>query len=134
MRRVSTEDHVAISDQLGRYCWLIDHGERSAWLALWAKDGVFAGATPEPLVGHEALGGIVDMVFDGAGGRRMRHVFGNLHCDYLESEDVVRARFYNEITNWTDGGKLVELVICEATLVREGGGWLIKRNEFTRLN
>lgn len=134
MRRVTTDDHVSISDHLGRYCWHVDHGERSEWLALWAEDGEFAGATPEPLRGHAALGGIVDMVFDGAEGRRMRHTVGNLHCDYLEGEHLVRARFYNEIANWEAGGKLAELVICEMTLVRNGGGWLIQRNAFTRLN
>lgn len=134
MRRVSMEDHVAIADHLGRYCWHVDHGERAEWLALWTEDGEFIGATPEPLVGQVALGGIVDMAFDGAGGRRMRHLYGNLHCDYLEGEDVVRARFYNVITTWIEGGKLGELVVCEMTLVRDGGGWLIRRNAFTRLN
>lgn len=134
MQRLSTEDYSSIQDHLGRYCWHIDHGERSAWLSLWSEDGAFSGATPEPLVGHAALGGIVDMVFDGAEGRRMRHSHTNLHCDYLGSRDLVRARFYNVISNWTEGGRLEELVICEMTLRRDGEGWLILRNEFSRLN
>jgi hypothetical protein len=133
MGRVSTEDHVAIADHLGRYCWHVDHGERREWLALWAEDGVFAGATPEPLVGHAQLGGIAEMVWDGAGGRRMRHAVNNLHCDYLDGKDLVRARLYNEITSWVEGGRLVELVVCEMTLARQGDGWLIRRNQFTRL-
>lgn len=128
---VTTEDFVAISDHLGRYCWAVDDGDEEGWVALWTEDGVFTGATPEPCVGREALKGVPRYEKQLANGR-MRHQTGNLHCDYVESDrDTVRARYYNLVTLWVDTPKFTAMAVCEAILVRNGSGWLIKRNDTT---
>lgn len=131
-KRVSTEDHVAISDLMGRYCWLIDDGLADEWAALWTEDGVFAGFGPNPLVGREALKALPRGA--GASGGKSRHLVGNLHCNYGETENIVIARFYSLVTDWTKGGSFKVLGICQATLVRDGDGWKIQRNEVRLLH
>jgi 3-phenylpropionate/cinnamic acid dioxygenase small subunit len=130
---VTTDDYVSISDFLGRYCWLVDSNEEDAWSALWLEDGVFTGVTPEPLVGHEALKTVPRNQFNLSQGK-MRHHYGNLHCDYAEgSRDEVRARYYNNVSMWKSGGSFVCMALCDVQLVRKGAGWLIRRNDTTLL-
>jgi hypothetical protein len=121
---VRSADFIAISDFIARYCWLVDHGEAEAWVGLWASDGVFIGAGPEPVVGREALKQVVEHVVRS----KMRHHYGNLYCEYLGDEATVRARYYNQISQWADGGSLMSLVLTELTLVRNQDSWLIKLN------
>ncbi len=124
---ISTEDYVSVSDLLGSYCWRVDEGDADEWLKLWTDDGTFAGATPEPLVGHDQLRIIVGLSNQSNG--NMRHMMGNLHCTYGETQDTILARFYNFVTDWTNGGAFRVLAVCNATIVRSGDGWKVKRND-----
>ena len=125
--RVTTDDHVAISDLLGRYCWAVDNGRGEDWAALWTEDGVLTGAEPQPVVGRAALTQNPYRAYAAFGGT-MRHLLGNLHCDYGATRDVVHARFYNWVSTWKDGGVPVSMAVCEAVFVRHGDGWLIQSN------
>ena len=125
---VSTDDFIAISDHMGRYCWAVDANDEEGWAALWTEDGVFAGVLPEPLVGREALKAVPRLEHQQAGGR-MRHVIGNLHCDYQGDQDTVLARYYNLVTTWVDGGSFTGMATSQVLLVRNGPGWLVKRND-----
>ena len=127
---VSIEDYVKISDHMGRYCWAVDEGDEEGWVALWTEDGVFTGIRPEPVVGREALKDVPRDEKLQANGR-MRHLIGNLHCDYLGDQNTARARYYNLVTTFIDGGRFTCMAICEVILVRNGEGWLIKRNDAT---
>jgi hypothetical protein len=128
MARVSTDDWVAISDFFGRYCWFVDENKADEWAALWTEDGTFTGTSPNPIVGREALKSIPTSSWaQGAGA--MRHAFANLYLDYGDTKDTVIAHLYNQVSHWQDGGKLFVMAICTATLVRNGDGWLIKRND-----
>lgn len=124
---LSADDFAAISDHIARYCWHVDRGDSDAWVALWTPDAVFVGAGPEPLVGRAALRAIPARVV----AAQMRHLFGNLSGCYLDNKDLVRIRYYNFITTWKDGGALMSMVASELTMVRDGAGWLIGRNEST---
>ena len=125
---VSTDDFVSISDFLGRYCWRVDQGDEEGWAALWTDDAVFAGVTPEPVVGREALKGIVRMSFAGSGGT-IRHQIGSLNCDYDgDSKDVAIARYYNLVTNWMQGGAFTCSAASTVRLLRHGDSWLIERS------
>ncbi|MDE1154092.1 MAG: nuclear transport factor 2 family protein [Micavibrio sp.] len=124
---VSTDDYVAVSDLLGNYCWKVDEGDADEWIKLWTEDGTFAGATPEPLVGPDQLKIIVALSNQSNG--KMRHMMGNLHCCYGETEDTILARFYNFVTDWTDGGSFKVLAVCNAIIVRIGEDWKVKRND-----
>ena len=126
---ISTDDYVAISDHLGRYCWLVDSGDEEGWAALWTEDGAFTGVTPEPVIGREALKTIPRFEKQAANGR-MRHLIGSLHCDYIGGDrNTVRARYYNLVTNWVQGGAFTCMAVCDAVIVRSGEGWLVKRND-----
>jgi ketosteroid isomerase-like protein len=126
--RVSDADFNAISDHMGRYCWHVDSGEGDEWAALWTEDGVFTGPHPEPVVGREALKRVPLDAFEQAGGK-IRHMVANLHCDYIDGDkDKVRARYYNFVTSWVNGGAFACMAIAEVVLVRDGDGWLIQRN------
>jgi hypothetical protein len=124
---VSPEDFVAISDHMGRYCWTVDECDEEAWVALWTEDGVFTGVFPEPLVGREALKAVPRSAKQMANGR-LRHIIGNLHCDYRGGRDTVLARYYNLVTDWVEGGRFNCMATCQVTLVRDGPGWLVARN------
>ena len=130
---VSTDDYVSISDFLGRYCWRVDQGDEEGWVALWTEDAVFAGVTPEPVVGREALKGIVRMSFTGSGGT-IRHQVGSLNCDYDgDSREVVIARYYNLVTNWMKGGAFTCSAASTMRLLRNGDSWLIARSDSVTL-
>jgi 3-phenylpropionate/cinnamic acid dioxygenase small subunit len=125
---VSTEDYVAISDHLARYCWMVDDGDEEGWIGLWTEDGVFAGLTPEPIVGSEALRGVVRMA-QASGPGKTRHMVANLMCDYRDGHDSVLASYYNFVTNWAQGGRMVVMALSRVQLERSGAGWLIRRND-----
>jgi ketosteroid isomerase-like protein len=130
---VSTDDFVSITDFLGRYCWRVDQGDEEGWAALRAEDAVFAGVTPEPVVGREALKGIPRMSFANSGGT-IRHMIGSLNCDYEEdSKDVAIARYYNLVTNWVDKGAFTCLAASTVRLLRHGDSWLIARSDSVNL-
>jgi len=126
--RVTTEDYLAINHHLSRYCWAFDEGNDEAYAALWAEDGVFTGVTPDPVVGHEGLKALVRAGAE-RNKRRGRHLVGNLICEYGASRDAVTARYYNFVTNWTDGGAFRAMAMCTVQLKRDGDGWLIARND-----
>lgn len=130
---VTTDDFVSISDFFGRYCWLVDDGDEDGWVSLWAEDGVFAGATPQPVVGREALKSVPRGVMANNQGR-LRHLIGSLHCDYSgRDSDKVQARYYNFVTNWKAGGAMTCLAISTVRLRRDGSSWLIERNDCVTL-
>ena len=128
---ISTDDYVSISDFLGRYCWLIDEGEVDDWVALWTEDGAFM-ATGMELVGREKLK-LIHQQASASGRGTTRHVACNLHCDYGPSRDTVQARLYNYVTNWSNNNKPPLLAVCKATIIRDGQGWKMKRNDVTML-
>jgi ketosteroid isomerase-like protein len=125
---ISTDDYVAIMDHMARYCWAVDEGDEEGWIALWTEDGVFSGATPEPLAGREALRTAVRMA-QGLGPGMMRHSITNMFCDYLDGSDRVLASYYNMVSTWAGGAKMTLLALSKVELVRDGGGWLIARND-----
>jgi hypothetical protein len=129
---VSTDDYVAISDHLARYCWAVDEGDEDGWTALWTEDGVFTGVTPEPVVGREALRQVVRMS-QASGPRKTRHMVANLACDYQGGRETVLASYYNFVTNWADGARMTVMALSKVLLERSGadenGGWLIRRND-----
>ena len=129
---VSTDDYIAIADHMARYCWAVDEGDEEGWIALWAEDGEFSGATPQPCRGREELRAVVRMA-QSLGPGMMRHSIANLCCDYLDGHDRVRARYYNQVTHWNDGARIALMALATIELVRnganEGGGWLIARSD-----
>lgn len=129
---ISTEDHIAISDHLARYCWRVDEGDEDGWLALWAADGTFTGVSPEPLVGHEALRSVVRQA-QASGPGMMRHMVANLACDYQDGRDLVLASYYNFVTNWAQGARMTVMALSKVLLERHGEGWLIRRNDTVML-
>ena len=129
---VSTEDYVAISDHLARYCWAVDEGDEEGWIGLWAEDGTFTGVTPEPVVGREALRAVVRMS-QASGPGRTRHMVANLACDYQDGRDLVLASYYNFVTNWAQGARMTVMALSKVLLERNGGSWLIRRNDTTML-
>lgn len=131
--RVSTDDHVAIADLLGRYCLHIDEGAADDWAGLFTEDAVFEGpANPQPLVGRQVLRDFAAATYASAQGRA-RHMVANLNCVYGASRDELQARFYNQITVWGEGGRPMALAICDMSFARVGGEWRIRRNRYQLL-
>jgi hypothetical protein len=128
-QRVSIEDWVRVSDQLGRYSQHLDNGEADALIALFTEDGVIdTGVLPDPIAGSAALRAFVGTTYEYAERGKLRHLMGDLYCEYGDSRDQIAARFYNFVSGWSDGvGTIRYLSLCKATMVRRGDGWLIER-------
>ncbi len=127
---VSTEDYLGALDLIARYCWAVDSGDADRWVALWTSDGVFTGITPEPIVGTDALREVPADTHRTYAGTACHHA-ANIFCDYADDQDTVHAHLYNYVTSWVpgEGGQHLVMAKCRMTLVRNGAGWLIKRNE-----
>jgi hypothetical protein len=127
---VSTDDYMAVADHIARYCWRVDAGDADGWADLWTEDGSFTGATPEAMVGREALRQVAIGV-KAAYGDTMCHMAMNIFCDYAGNTDTIEAHLYNYVSTWMPGapGKPSAMARCKMTLVRSGSGWLVKRNE-----
>lgn len=126
---VSADDYASVSDFFGRYCWRIDMGESQGWVDLWEEDAVFAGVTPEPMVGHAALLALAQGAYAGSQGT-MRHHVGSLSCDYDgANRDTVIARYYNFVSNWLSGGAMTCLAASTVRLLRHGDSWRIARSD-----
>lgn len=127
---VTFEDHVGIADHIARYCWAVDSGDSDRWVALWTKDGVFTGISPEPIIGEAALRHVTLDAHAAYAGTACHHA-ANIYCDYADDHDTVYAHLYNYVTSWVpgEGGKHMVMAKCRMTLVRNGAGWLLRRNE-----
>ena len=127
---VSIEDTLAVQDLLGRYCWYVDENRAEEWADLYTEDGEFAGTSPEPLRGRDALMNVPRGLW-ASGQGKMRHQYGNLYIEHGEDDNRLVARFYNQISTWGEGARLTALALSTAQLVRTGPGapWKIRRNE-----
>lgn len=127
---VSSEDYAAVVDHIARYCWKVDAGDGDGWADLWTADGVFSGISPKPIVGRDALRQ-VPIGIKATFGDTMAHAAASIYCGYAESTDTVHAHLYNLVTTWgaNPAPKLATLARCRMTLVRNGAGWLISKNE-----
>jgi SnoaL-like protein len=135
-RRVSMEDWVSVSDQLGRYAQHLDNGAADDFVALFTEDGVIdTGVLPEPIAGSAALHTFVGTTYEYSERGQLRHLTGSLYCEYGASRDEIAARFYNLVTGWSGGiGTVRYLSLARATLVRRAGGWLIQHLELKLMN
>ncbi|MBX3511491.1 MAG: nuclear transport factor 2 family protein [Hyphomonadaceae bacterium] len=127
--KLSLSDRADITDLLARYCVYLDEGEADAWLDLWLDDGVFAGASPQPLRGRQALAQLpVRSLSTGS-----RHLLGNIVADYGASKDEIVVRCYNLVTSWLGGGRFNSMAIARYELVRVGDSWKIRSNRIRRM-
>ncbi len=138
MTPLTTDDWVSVRDFIGRYNWAVDEGQVEEWVSMWLPDGKFYGVWEEPISGEEQLREMARQTVNdplkryGAG--MMRHAASNLHCDYLNTKDIVRARFYNHVTIWGEGSRDLTLAVTEMTLIRQtGGGWKVRSNRVRML-
>jgi hypothetical protein len=132
---VTTQDYVAVQDHMGRYCHAVDEGRADDWAQMFTHDGIFAGFSPEPLIGHEALKAIPTNAHRDSQGT-MCHIVANLYCDYGDTADTILASLYNYVSTWMagQGGRSFAMAKCKLVLVRNGDGWLIKSNHIQIMN
>jgi hypothetical protein len=125
-KTVSVEDNLAIQDLLGRYCWYFDENRFEEWAALYTADGIFEGFGPS-VQGTAALQEIPKATYATSKGN-VRHLYSNLYLEHTIDDNAVVARYYSQVSDWSQGGKLSMMVLCTADLVRTTAGWRIRRN------
>jgi hypothetical protein len=125
-KKVALQDVVDIQELLARYCWTFDENRFEEWASLYTEDGIFEGLGPT-VQGRTALQEVPKATHAATGGK-VRHLYGNLMLEHGVDDNDVTARFYNQVSNWAEGGKLSLMALCTARLVRTGEGWKIKRN------
>ncbi|HEY3695853.1 nuclear transport factor 2 family protein [Phenylobacterium sp.] len=123
--KVTLEDRAEVSDVLARYCFFVDEGESDAWTDLWTEDGVFAGVTPEPIRGREALKQVP--VWSLSGG--CRHKLVNPILEYGDTDDEMIVRCYNFVTAWLNDASINSLAVARYHLLRRGDTWKIRSNQ-----
>jgi hypothetical protein len=133
-KKISVEDHIAISNLMGKYQWLVDGGDSDGWADLFTPDGALIGANPEPSRGREELKMVPKFVVDNFGDK-MRHMTGSFYIEYGATTDEAYARFYNLVTTWvkSEGPKLFTMALSTAHVVRINGEWKIKSNNVKNL-
>jgi hypothetical protein len=130
MAKLTTDDWCSVQDFWGTYCWLVDEGKGDEWASLWTEDGSFIGIAPEPVTGHAALRNVPIAAYADYQQGQMRHLVGNLTCEYGENRDIVKARLYNYVSVWGGAAPVSNFVmaLCETTMVRSGDSWKLKEN------
>jgi 3-phenylpropionate/cinnamic acid dioxygenase small subunit len=123
-KKLTLADRAEVTDVLARYCWHVDEGDSDDWADLWTEDGVFAGVTPDPIRGREALKQVP--IWSISGG--CRHKLVNLIPEYGDTEDEVIVRCYNFVTSWLNDATFNSLAVARYHLVRRGDTWKIKSN------
>lgn len=130
---VAPKDYVAIQNLIGAYQWLMDEGDGDGWAALFAEDGVLAGATNQPITGREKLKAIPAVVIETWGGG-LRHMAGSVWIHYGENENSAVAKFYNEVTTWNGPRpEFFTMALSEMELIRVNGKWKITLVNLTNL-
>lgn len=127
---ISIEDRLAIQDMLGRYSWYFDEGQHKEWAALFTLDGVFEGATPQPVQGREALARLVQGNAERTKGM-LRHLSASMWMETGQDADTLIVRYYSQVSTWgKGGGELMLMAVCTTVCVRDeaNGSWLIRRN------
>lgn len=128
-KRVTSVDRCEVADVLARYCFFVDEGKVDEWVSLWTDDGVFAGVTPDPIRGREALKQVPRWSLSGGS----RHKLVNLFMDYGETPNEIVAQCYNFITNWLNGGAIGAVAVAKYSLIRREDTWKIKSNQVRML-
>jgi hypothetical protein len=125
--KISVEDWVAIANLIGRYYWLVDENQADAWADLFVEDGAFVGLGRE-FRGREGLKQ-VPALYAPMGGR-LRHSPAAIWIEYGATTDEALARYHTVVTTWMaePGPELMEMALCDLSLVRAGGGWKIRAN------
>jgi hypothetical protein len=121
-------DWMEINEFLSRYCWAIDEGDAETFASLWTEDGALTGVL-QPRHGRAELEALALENFE-RHGRRMRHVYSNLICEYGPAgAGEVRVRFYNHARVLGEGARSLGLALCHATVVRIDGQWFMRSND-----
>jgi len=128
--------HLEIQNFYAAQMQALDAGAAEAWAATFTADGVFAAnAHPEPTRGRAALAAaaLATSADLAARGVVRRHWLGMLTVR-AGSAGTAYARSYALVVATPKGGKpaLAFSTLCEDTLVREDGGWLVRERVVTR--
>ncbi|MFJ5233551.1 nuclear transport factor 2 family protein [Kitasatospora sp. NPDC088391] len=115
---------------------LLDSGRVREWAETFTEDGVFAAnAHPEPAVGRAGITTAAQAATDAyaAKGIQRRHWLGMVTVE-PRGEDAAFGRCYAVVVETPKGGQAAIRVstLCEDTLVRENGRWLVQHRQITR--
>jgi hypothetical protein len=89
-----SEPHAEISSLLGRYCWLVDHGEWERWSRCFAADGAFV-TRGRRLEGREEIVAYVKEEL--AAFEMIRHLTHTPSLELDSGERSARCRSYFEL-------------------------------------
>jgi hypothetical protein len=128
---VTVADHVQdIQALLGRYAWLVDHGEWDAWALCFTPDGSFV-VRGEPIIGRAA---IVAYVKDElARFRLIRHLGHAPEIVLAPDAASATCRSYFELRAITQGGRDTEALgsyVDRIVLTDQGWQFAERRAEF----
>ena len=122
---IMTEDRIAITELLARYCHTVDHGDAAGWLALFTPDGSFEVAGVMRLEGHDQVGAMSGVVTQQGAGK-WRHQVTSLVVEPGAADDMAQVSAYGLVTDWGNGGQLVNFFDYAITLNRADGAWRIR--------
>lgn len=119
---------AAIAEVMSRYCWHVDRGEWSEWLALFADHAVWGMRDARPFEGREALTKLTaGLARQAADGPPTRHFTSNLLVEANDSTASLRA--YAMVVDATSGATIT-VGDYELELAAQADGWRITRMIF----
>jgi hypothetical protein len=140
---VPTDLYEQLQQFYARHMHAGDSGDIGAWAACFTEDAVFvSNGLPHPLRGRAAIEatarlGAADRAERGATHRHLVTML-DVHRDHSvapgDADDSVVARSYVLVVESVSGGKasLHLSAVCEDTLVRGDGTWLVRERRVTR--
>lgn len=126
--RLTVEERLDIIDLFSRYCYLLDSGQREAWLDLFVSDGVFDVPGLSCMEGREQIGAIADMVINGSGGN-WRHQMANVLPAAGDRAGTANVKAYSLVTDWSAGGAVNTFNDYDVQLEKVGSDWRITHLE-----
>ncbi len=119
---------AAIAEVMSRYCWHVDRGEWSEWLALFADHAVWGMRGARPFEGREALTKLAaGLAKQAAASPPTRHFTSNLLVEANEGTGSLQT--YAMVVDATSGA-ITMVGDYEMELAVQAGGWRITRMIF----
>ena len=133
---VAPADELQIRNQIARYAYAVDGGEKEVFAGLFLEDGAWtreasppvtqggSGLPSQTIRGRTGLMGLIQTAIIERFQLKARHQMTDVLVEPGADANLARARFRALVTDWREGpGRVSMCVVYKAVLVRSDDGW-----------
>lgn len=131
---MSAMDHIEIRTLIDRYSHYIDRGRYADWVALFARDGEFAGGEGWHAVGHEELTKFTQRFHDTIlkNYLSMQHFFTNVVVELVDDNNATASSYALVVVSEANGWRIHFTSVYDDQIIREDGAWRFRQRRITR--